>query len=570
MSRNIWAEITSTKPSKASLIFWFSLSLTLAALMGVLALQEAFSSPYVVQDDARQHIFWMRRFLNPDLFPNDFIADYFQSVAPWGYTTFYRIFAAVGVDPMRVAKLLPIVLGLITAVYTFALSWQLLPIPFASFLSTLMVQQVIWTHDDVASATPRAFLPPIFLAFLYYLTRRQIFPCVGAIVLQGLFYPQYVFVMAGMVLLQPFHWQQGRLRFSRSKADYGFCSLLLLAAVGVLLPYALTTSDYSPTITAAVARTLPEFNSGGRSNFFNDDSLEFWLYGDRSGIFPDFRPATLAIGVLLPLVMAFPKRFPLVRSITPQVKVLPQMAIVGLALFGVAHAVLFKLHLPSRYTAHTLRFVLALATALALTACLDAGLEWAKRQAQPRLGRRISVWGLAGILGLALLIYPSTTPDFPKTNYQQGKYPELYEFFAQQPPDSLIASLLRAADDLPSLAERSIFVGREYAIPYHLGYAQPFRERAEAAIQAHYTLRAAELNQFIQAQGIDFWLVSRSAFRPEFLEENWTEQYPSAVAMAEENLERGNPVLKRKINGCTVWEDRSIDLYVLDAQCIVK
>lgn len=81
------------------MVFWFSLSLTFAAMYGLLGLRQAFSGEYVVQDDARQHIFWMRRFLDPALFPNDLIADYFQSVVPWGYSTFYRLFAAVGIDP---------------------------------------------------------------------------------------------------------------------------------------------------------------------------------------------------------------------------------------------------------------------------------------------------------------------------------------------------------------------------------------------------------------------------------------------------------------------------------------
>ena len=52
-----------------------------------------------MQDDARQHVFWMQRFIDSELFPHDLIADYFQSVAPTGYTTLYRIAAALGSIP---------------------------------------------------------------------------------------------------------------------------------------------------------------------------------------------------------------------------------------------------------------------------------------------------------------------------------------------------------------------------------------------------------------------------------------------------------------------------------------
>ncbi|MCY7279006.1 MAG: hypothetical protein LH702_36035, partial [Phormidesmis sp. CAN_BIN44] len=64
--------------------FWLGLSLAFAALYGGLSLQEAFSSEYVIQDDARVYLIWMQRFLDSELFPHDLMADYFQSVTPGG------------------------------------------------------------------------------------------------------------------------------------------------------------------------------------------------------------------------------------------------------------------------------------------------------------------------------------------------------------------------------------------------------------------------------------------------------------------------------------------------------
>jgi hypothetical protein len=106
-------------------IFWFSLSLIITAIYSGFALREAFSHPYIVQDDARQHVFWMQRFIDGELFPYDLIADYFQSVAPVGYTTIYRIAAAVGIHPFLFNKLLPPILGAIATGYCFGISLQL-------------------------------------------------------------------------------------------------------------------------------------------------------------------------------------------------------------------------------------------------------------------------------------------------------------------------------------------------------------------------------------------------------------------------------------------------------------
>jgi hypothetical protein len=57
-----------------------------------------------------------------------------------------------------------------------------------------------------------------------------------------------------------------------------------LAVVG--LPFARSASTYGPTISAAEARALPEFQPGGRVAFFARDENHYWIYGVRSGLIP--------------------------------------------------------------------------------------------------------------------------------------------------------------------------------------------------------------------------------------------------------------------------------------------
>src|SRR5687768_8588423 len=49
-----------------------------------------------VQDDARQHVFWLARLRDPELFPNDLVADYFQALAPPGYVALYWALSQIG------------------------------------------------------------------------------------------------------------------------------------------------------------------------------------------------------------------------------------------------------------------------------------------------------------------------------------------------------------------------------------------------------------------------------------------------------------------------------------------
>jgi len=154
-------------------LFWFGLSLLFSIFFASLALQQAFSRQYVLQDDARHHVFWMARFVDPELFPRDLIADYFQSIAPAGYAMLYRAMAAVGVNPYLFAKLLPMCLGLITTAFCFAVCMQLLRAPAAGFMASLLLNQSLWMRNGLVSGTPRSFISPLFLAFMFFLLRRS-------------------------------------------------------------------------------------------------------------------------------------------------------------------------------------------------------------------------------------------------------------------------------------------------------------------------------------------------------------------------------------------------------------
>lgn len=560
----------TAKTSRSRVIFWFSLSLTYSVLYTIPVLQRAFGEPYVVQDDARQHVFWMRRFLDPQLFPNDLIADYFQSAVPWGYTSLYQVFATVGLDPILLSKLLPIVLGLLTTAYGFAVCLELLPVPFAGFVTSVLLNQMIWSHDDVSSATPRAFLPPLFLAFLYYLLRRSLFPCLGAIALQGLFYPQYVLVEAGILCMQPLQWQDGRFTISRNKQDYWFWGILLALAIVILIPYALASSEFGPVVTLEEARHLPEFQPGGRSQFFSDDPWYFWIEGGRTGLFPAFRPALMAIGAILPLLLAFPRWFPLAQHVSRKTMLLLHTTLTSLFLFFAAHALLFTLYLPSRYTTYSLRFVLIFAGAIALTLLLSGLRQGMERSPWPPLSRQLAGWGGTLVIGAALLLFPVYGEDTLKVNYVKGHATELYDFLAQQPKDILIATLTEEGDDLPTFAQRSVLVAREYAIPYHVGYANPFRQRVKDLIQAQYSPNPADVKALIQTYGIDFWVFRPDSFDPETMRQSWLRQYPDELKRALRHTRRDTPFLSlpRLKNRCSVLQTEEV--WMLDASCIVR
>lgn len=563
-------------PSR-QVMFWFGLSLAFAMIFGILALRQAFSSEYVVQDDMRVYI-WMQQFVDPELFQHDLITDYFQSVTPPGYAAFYWLMACVGVEPLFLSKVLPTMLGLITTGYCFGVCMKMLPVPSAGFIATLLLNQALWIAPDLISATPRAFVYPLFLAFLYYLLRRSLPPCLVALALQGLFFPQGIFISAGVLILRLLHWKGDRLRFSQDRSDYLFCATGLAVALLVMLPYVLKSSEFGPVVTAAEARGLPDFLPGGRQPFFIDNPLKFWLTGS-SGIVPAgwlrMQLPLILTGLLLPILLRYPARFPLIRQITSGGTILPQIVLVSLGLFFAAHALFFNLYFPNRYTWHSLRVVMALAAGMALTVMLDAVFRWAEQQASPRPhGRQFLALGSTAMLGAALVLHPVYLKlkniPFPRTDYVVGGAPSLYEFFAQQPKDILIASLAEEANNLPTFSKRSILVGREYANPYHVGYYRQISQRATGLIRAQYSQDLSEVQNFIRTYGVDFLLLDRTAFTPEYMANHrWVNYFQPTATETLAKLDQGTiPALSSFMEHCSVLETGS--LIVLQAKCILE
>jgi hypothetical protein len=250
----------------------------------------------------------------------------------------------------------------------------------------------------------------------------------------------------------------------------------------------------------------------------------------------------------------------------------------SVSLFFAAHLLLFKLHIPNRYTQHSFRILLAIAAAIALTVLLDALSSWVRKR--PTFSRKRTSWGIAGFLALTLVIYPAIAPlktaypglrvlGNPFPGYVQGRAPETYRFFKQQPKDILIASVLLEANNLPIFAHRSVLAAREFAIPYHLGYYRQFRERVIDQIQAQYSTNPKQVKQFTEKYGIDFWVVDANAPTPRYLQKSWLQQYQPAAAEAANSLQQGTvPVVQQAVERCAVLQENG--LAVLSADCVVN
>lgn len=203
-----------TLPQNAAL--WLAAAV-LFSIFAVLYVQlPAILDPYRIDDDLRQH-FWMARFRDPEVFPDDSIfyevkrvhiinilgVDLVCQFDNLGFSLMYQL-ASYLTTPLTFNKILPFVVMVICVVYLFALG-RLLKLGNLSafFLTTLFVMYSLSTSANISvtSGLERSFQFVLLIMFIYYLVSDSPVGIVVTLVVQVMFYaPMFVVSVMAYVL----------------------------------------------------------------------------------------------------------------------------------------------------------------------------------------------------------------------------------------------------------------------------------------------------------------------------------------------------------------------------------
>jgi len=561
-----------------SFYIYLSISLLVTLYYGVWFYYFVFNQDYVVQDDARQHVVWLQRFIDPELFPRDLIADYFQNLAPIGFKSLYLLVAKLGLEPILLAKILPPILGILTTIYIYLFTLQILPIPITGCISSLLINQIIWLNDDLVSATPRAFIYPLFAAFLYYLSIKSLIPCLILMLLQGLFYPhilliEMVILSLRLLIIKPEFTRKFKIQLTTLKQPYIWWLAGLIVTAIALYPITQKPPELATTVTAEQMRQMPEFNLGGRSPFFGGGWFNYWFVGSSGFSLPLF-PTIVWGGLILPWLLK--TKLPIIKLITNKITILQQVTVASLVMFILAHILLPRLHLPSRYTYHTLRFMLAISTAIVITVIINSIKtklnQKLKHKIPFELSEKIKLTTII-LFSLIIIIVPALPLIFID-GYQDweigNKDQEIYQYLSQQPKDILVASLAKKANNIPAFAQRSILIGGEFAMAYHPAYHNQIKQKTVDLLQAQYSSDITVLKSFIAKYQINYFILDKTAFYPEyFSQKKWliNSSWQNKTKKVIKQLKSKNtPVLTKFIKPCRIIS--TTDLILLDAACI--
>jgi len=461
----------------------------------------------VLDDDARQHVYWTARFKDPELFREDLLTEFISStaIAPLGYKAVYRLGVEI-LDPLPLSQFLTLVLLIVSLMGLEALLRGLEIEKEGRAFSLFLF--LFYSLYDSSGGLPRGFAFPSLIWFLAFYVREA--PVGQALVIfsQSLLYPPILLNTMAMGALGAFRSlaREGRLRERVGRIVPVAVACLLSTSI-LLFVYAGAHSELlGSQVSVEEARSMPEFHEDGRSKFFRDNILEYLLLG-RSGI-----GATRFVGFLIILAG-------MVLVAGSGVLRIPKTALeltwTSIALFSIAHLLLFRLHLPSRYTMYTL----PLAFLITIGATTPPFLRALKERCQGPLSKLQSIprpmkWALvASTLALYSLVqgHLIVTRDTQVATVDKLER-EMLAFLETLPKSALVAGHPMDMNDVPLLAKRKVLANQELSLPYHTGYYSKVKERLLDLFRAYYASSWEEVEAFVTKYGITALVVNKEHF----------------------------------------------------------
>ncbi|MBF0482687.1 MAG: hypothetical protein HQK81_09825 [Desulfovibrionaceae bacterium] len=481
---------------------WLAALLSLAVFFAAHA--KGFFNPFASNDDVRQQVFWMQKWSEPGLYPDDPFSDYAELYVPYGVKAVYRL-AAPLIDPVAFSKALTGIL------YVF-LGGCLWAVGF-----TLGGRGLGWTAACVYWLTPsflhnmsgglsRSFASPLLALFMLCWLRRNARGMGLTLALEALFIPYICILSTGACLLAAL---AGRRRadcappFPARPAHLLWTGLV--AGVVWLMGRQFDAAGYGPLVSAADMAGRPEFGPLGRFELYPQPGLFFdalYYPFERIGLFLD---AGLATGVVSLVAIAglawiFGRRADW-RGLGERGAPFFFLLAASAGLYALARVFILKLFVPDRYLSYTLYMVYC----LLLAVCFHAGL--ARALAAPKKAAAVVLLAAAlsfpRLRGLELYDYSGDAP--------------LYRAAWETPKDALFAGEPHLMDNLLTFGKRKVFVSYKLAHPWSKGWWEFVRPRLVSLFRAYYASDPRAVRDFCRENRIDFLVVDPAGFTPEFL-----------------------------------------------------
>ncbi len=552
---------------------WLGVTMAIALLPYVVLIPEVVQFyPDVVHDDAVNFVVWLRRTLDPGLFPNDPIARDMAAVTPWFYAALFRPFAAMGIDPVltHIAVVMPLS-GLLLAFSAFVAINRFWQFPPGACVATLILVWLVGTPQGL----PRDFgYAIVLLAVVGFESRRAALTGLGLFLAAGLLPAAALVSGVAMSLLmlapRPRYVTRERLAWRTLLAAGGG------AVAGGLVAIARKAGS-GAAISLAEARTIPFFASYGRRPFFGETFASTYGCNERAGLLPlceggpdawiitwGLLVAGLLVGAIWFVSSGAAGRWfravgqPMLdrRIATIWVTLLAT----GCLLFILAHRVAFSLHMPERYSRYSITLAFALATAITATSLASVGVAWTTKRGYWRQFR----WPLAA--AASILVAFAAVREGRRIHLVLGDAPAIFDFLRRTPKETVVGGVLFETDYVPAFSSRAVLVSMELLTPYHMSFYNEMSKRAIDIGASLYQQTPRALVELRKQYRVDYVLVERDPAYVMPLLQMWARNFPSVSSAVGFLNEGGEPFFRRRLPACEVAGNYRVAL--ADAACL--
>lgn len=460
-------------------------------------------------NDAAHHIFWLNRYADATLFPDDIAVDYFMTSGMWGYRALYALVAPV-FDVLAAAEWLSAAL----LVWCAALAWKIGVAASGSDserhgLLTVMAMCLMLQWSQQQDLLPpiafqRTFALPLLLLTLWGLVSGRYLWVGVSWVAAALVYP-VVLPVQGLTAAIVF---ARHLASTRQMPPVWRFNLLagsvaiLVAAIGVPIP-----PEVGPALTYDQAMRLPEFGPTGRLGMYGEGLRDNWLRDHRTGL--GWSGKVLAL-IAVSVIVAYAGKS--VRRIPPAAWA---MVLVGVAIWAAMRAfpseLMFGLYLPNRHARWALGAFGVLAVAAAASVIIDQAARGIQASADSDTrGFRRSVSILVPVIVFAALAPHAVSTWRQPVNVDLEN---VYGFIATLPKDALVAAHPDLTDFVPVRSRRSVLTSTEISMAWMEGYYRVMKPRVEASLRAAYATRIEDVDCELAPFEVDVMLTGPSVWQ---------------------------------------------------------
>ena len=478
-------------------------------------------SPYTINDDVRQQIYWMQQWQDSELYQEHLLTDYAKQYVPWGVQALYWV-ASQWIGPLLLSKLLGMVLFVISGMVLFLVATRLGD-ELTGLAALCLYLYLGLFLGSVAGGLSRGFVFPLLLLYLYFLAGSEPFKASVVVMLQPLFNP-YLFLLClvshSLYLLHI--WWKSSVRPSPCKdgeqIPVTLSRLLFFAlpvVVGLLLLLAkykiFSTADFGTLVSYADMAGRVEYTSLGRYEILPVPSIVFELVRPLLQFLPNgVVPVSAGVAGLIVLLFVAVS----VRNLSKlyqrfhKMGLLLYLLVASLLLYIIARLMLMDLFLPSRYLEYSLTVLYCLAGAVLLRSGME-DVQFGEK------GKKVLVTVLV-LLG-ALRLYGQGSFDY-------SQYAPLYSYFQTTAKDSLVAGHPELMDNVLTFGQRKVYVSYELSHTWYSDYWATIKERTYQFFRAYYAEEPAAIIEFCKKNGIEYFVVrdkdffSVSADKPVYFE----------------------------------------------------